>query len=144
MSEYNKVPRPLVESHYHIQSLIERQEKRSEERTYFQEKVKQGAERIKEIEDARMMVATEFLCRKCGEEFKGVAVRQVEIPFNGPPIAYYKHKCDKGHWCMRWITDKWKDPYWIRSKAVARDKGKNYKDIIQPSEEGFNLLYKKI
>jgi len=137
-------PKPLIEEHYHIQELIERQEKRSSERTYFQEKQKQGAERIKEIQDARPMAQAEFLCLKCGQEFKGVAVRQIELPFNGPPIAYYKHKCDKGHWCMRYITDKWKDPFWVRSKAVARDKGKNYKDAIQPSEEGFNLLYKKI
>lgn len=140
----NHSPKPLIEEHYHIQELIERQNKRSEERTYFQEKIKIGEERIKEISDAKLMAQADFLCLKCGDEFKGVAVRQVEVPFNGPPIAYYKHKCDKGHWCMRYITDKWKDPYWIRSKAVFRDKGKNFKDTIQPSEEGFNLLYKKI
>jgi hypothetical protein len=140
----SKGPKPLIEEHYHIQELIERQEKRSAERTYFQEKVKLGEERIKEIADAKVQAQADFLCRKCGQEFKGVAVRQVEVPFNGPPIAYYKHKCDKGHWCMRYITEKWKDPYWVRSKAVARDKGKRYKDMIQPHEEGFNLLYKKI
>lgn len=142
MSKYS--PKPLIEEHYHIQDLIERQEKRSEERTYFREKQKLGAERWKEIEDARPMVLTDFCCLKCGEEFRGVAVRQIDIPFNGPPIAFYKHKCDKGHWCMRYITEKWKDPYWVRSKAVARDRGKNYRDVIQSSEEGFNLLYKKI
>lgn len=140
----SKGPKPLIEEHYHIQSLIERQEKRAAERTYFREKDQLKYELTEEIAKAPNVVSTEFCCLQCGEEFKGVAIKQIEQPFNGPVISYYKHKCDNGHWCMRYITDKYKDPYWRKSKSVARDKGKNYKDMIQPHEEGFNLLYKKI
>ena len=91
-----KGPKPLIEEHYHIQELIERQEKRSAERTYFQEKQKLGAERIKEIQEAKMMVAAEFLCLKCGDEFRGVAVRQVELPFNDVEIEFLKALAFKG------------------------------------------------
>ena len=140
----NHEPRPLLEYHYHIEELIKRQEKRHDDRTYFREMKKASQERQSEIDSVKNIVVTDFYCKKCDDEFRGVVIKQIELPFNGPPIAYFKHKCDKGHWCMRYITDKYKDPYWRLSKAVARDKGKNYKDLIQPSEEGFNLLYKKI
>lgn len=146
MREYEQQPRPEIENHYHIRSLIEAQEKRTEDRTYQRDKAKNREERNNLIKEAQMVTITDFLCRQCGDEFKGIAVKQVEEDWNNPndKNAFYKTKCFKGHWCIRYITDKWKDPYWYKSKAVARDRALHYNDTLQPSQTGFNILYKKI
>jgi len=139
-----KGPKPLVEHHYHIEELIDRQQKRHDDRTYDREYKKSLYELNKDIQEAKMMAATEFLCTSCHTEFKGVAVKQISEQFDGSYIAFYRHKCDCGKFCIRYITDKHKDPYWTRSKVVAMDKGKHYKDMLQPHETGFTLLYNKI
>lgn len=143
---YEHVPRPLVESHYHIRMLIEGQEKKAEDRTYHLNKAKTKAERQDLINDAKPFVATEFWCETCGIDFRAQAVKEVEIDWSNPNqfIAFYKTKCFEGHWCIRLITDKERDGYWVRSRAVHRDRGVHYKDTIQPHETGFNMLYKKI
>jgi len=143
---YESTPRPLIEDHYHIRMLIEGQEKRSADRTYHLEKGKNKAERQDLINEAKPFVLTEFYCQKCREDFKAQAIKEVEIDWSNSNqfIAFYKTKCFEGHWCIRLITDKHRDGYWTKSKAVLRDRGVHYKDTIQPHETGFNMLYKKI
>ena len=146
MREYEQTPRPEIEQHYHIKSLIESQEKRTEDRTYSRDKAKEREERNTLIKEAQVITLTDFLCRQCNEEFKGIAVKQVEENWNNPNEnnAFYKTKCFKGHWCIRYITDKDKDPYWYKSRAVARDRVLHHNDTLQPHQTGFNILYKKI
>lgn len=140
-----KSPVPLIEEHYHIADLIERQQKRADDRNYHREKDKRSQEWQQLINGAPDRVMTDFLCHNCGTEFRGVAVKQTEDDWNtDKKIAYYKHKCDCGSWCLRRITDKNLDRYWSRSKLVRADIGKNYRDTIQPHESGFNMLYKKL
>lgn len=143
---YENTPRPLIEDHYHIRMLIEGQEKKAEDRTYHLEKNKNKAERQDLINDAKPFVIIEFYCVKCREDFKAQSIKEVEIDWSNPNqfIAFYKTKCFEGHWCIRLITDKHRDGYWTKSKAVLRDRGVHYKDTIQPHETGFNMLYKKI
>lgn len=142
---YEATPRPEIEGHYHIRSLIEGQEKRSSERQYHIEKKKDAAERDGEISSAPNHVVTEFWCKRCKKDFRGFAPKHVEEDWNGNRrIAFYKTKCFNGHWCVRLLTDKWADPYWFRSKAVARDRENHRLDTLQPHETGFNTLYKKI
>jgi hypothetical protein len=143
---YDQTPRPLVENHYHIRELIERQEQRSADRTYHRDKEKQSYERDDEIRDAKFMVATDFWCHHCRQDFKSVVVKQVEVDWSNTKqrIAFYKAKCDAGHWCIRLITDKNRDGFWVRSKAVARDMGEHFADTLQPHQTGFNMLYKKL
>ncbi len=143
---YESTPRPEIESHYHIRMLIEGQEKKADDRTYHLNKEKTKAERQDLINDAKPFVLTEFYCQKCREDFKAQSIKEVEIDWSNPNqfIAFYRTKCFEGHWCIRLITDKHRDGYWVRSKAVHRDRGVHYKDTIQPHETGFNLLYKKI
>ena len=141
----NKGPKPLIEEHYHIQALINAQEKRVEDRNYCREKAKEQEERNETIKDSKLVTITDFWCEDCQKDFKSMSIKQIEIDWTNSKqnIAFYKTKCDCGKWCIRLITDKFKDGFWIKSKAVAKDRGSHYKDTIQPSETGFNLLYGK-
>lgn len=142
--KYNQVPRPNIENHYHIQELIEAQEKRSDERTYHRNKEVEKNERESLIKDAKLVVVTDFYCLKCKSDFKSVSIKEIENDWSAPQrIAFYKSKCDKGHWCIRLITDKLKDGFWVRSRLCALDRGRATLDILQPHETGYNILYGK-
>lgn len=144
MKQYG--PKPLVEEHYHIQDLIDTQAKRSDERQYHKDRIKNAEERQKMINDARMVVATDFHCSQCREDFKMNAVLQVELDWSNlaQSIAFYKGKHKKcGNWCIRLVTDKQRDGFWVRSRAVVADRGEHFADLLQPHENGFNLLYGK-
>lgn len=142
----NYSPKPLIEEHFHIQDLIDGQQKRTDERTYFRDKGKLLEERNDLIKDAKPIIITDFWCKECQEDFKSMAIKEVEIDWSCPTqyIAFYKSKCENGHWCIRLITDKQRDGFWVRSRLCALDRGNHFKDTIQPHETGFNMLYKKI
>ena len=141
----NKHHGPLsnVEQHYHIQELIERQEKRTEDREYYRSKEKDREERDSLIKDSKFVQVMDFYCGACNEDFKGMGIRLVEQDWSNTAqnIAFYRSKCFKGHWSIRLITDKFWDAYWFRSKRVHNDRGKHHNALIQPHETGFNLLY---
>lgn len=140
-----KGPKPLIEEHYHIQALIEGQQKRVDDREDYRNRQKEGKDRLDSIKDAQLVAVTDFYCSKCREDFKSMSIKEVEIDWTCPSqnIAFYRSKCDEGHWCIRYITDKISDPFWMSSQAIARDRGKHFKDIVQPFETGYNLLYGK-
>lgn len=137
---------PLIEEHYHIRALISAQERRAYDREYHRAKSKSAAERMDEIKDAKGKDIKPFYCVPCREEFYAETIKQVDKDWScmSQYVAYYKAKCNKGHWCMRLITDRHRDGYWFHSKRVKADQGKHYADTIQPHQTGFNLLYKKI
>lgn len=145
MSDYDHTPRPHVESHYHIRELIETQEKRSNERQYHREKEKERYEINEEVKAAQLVVVTDFWCDTCKQDFKSMSIKEVEIDWNNQAnsVAFYRSKCDQGHWCIRLITDKYRDGFWTRSKTIVRDRGMHYADTIQPHETNFNMLYGK-
>ncbi len=138
-------PKPNVEYHYHIEELINKQETRVQDREYHRNRIKNLDDRDSLIKEAKIFLETEFYCETCRQDFKGQAIKQVEVDWTNTiqSVAFYKTKCFKGHWCMRLITDKHLDRYWFKSLAVARDRGKHHNDTLQPFETGFNLLYGK-
>jgi len=140
---YEHIPRPDIEYHPHIQDLIERQEKRTEDRNYYRNRVKELEERNDLIKDSKFFTQTDFWCDKCKKDFKAQAIKQVEVDWSNTSqnIAYYKTKCFKGHWCIRLITDRHRDEFWFKSRFVSLDRGNHFKDILQPHETGFNLMY---
>lgn len=142
---YEYIPRPNVEHHYHIQDLIEAQEKRTADRNSHRDRAKEQEEREQLIKDAKHKETKAFYCTRCKEDFIAESFKEIEIDWSCPTqnIAFYRSKCFKGHWCMRLITDTYKDSYWFRSRAVAMDKGNYSQDVIQPHETGFNLIYGK-
>lgn len=145
MRNYNHIPRPEIEQHYHIRELIEGQEKRTADRVFYQNREKDRAERDNLIKDSKWMVVTDFYCSHCRRDFKAMAVKQVEVDWSNSTqnIAFYKTKCDEGHWCIRLITDRHIDGFWTRSKLVSLDRGNHFADTVQPHETNFNLLYGK-
>jgi hypothetical protein len=141
--KYDHVPRPLTEDHYYIRELIEGQEKRTADRNFHRERQKTREERDNLIKDSKMVVVTDFYCNTCRKDFKSIAIKQVEIDWSNSTqdVAFYKTKCDKGHWCLRHITDKDRDGFYIRSKLSRLDQGHHYADILQPFQTGYELLY---
>lgn len=142
---YEHTPRPEIEGHYHIRELIERQEKRADDRNTYRSRQKANEERSHTIQDSKIFTLTDFWCNVCGKDFKAQAVKQVEIDWSNisQSIAFYKTKHWCGAWCIRLITDKHKDAYWIRSRAVHRDRGSHFADMVQPHETGFSMLYRR-
>ena len=143
--EYDYQHHSLTDSHYHIRELFEQQDKRVEDRNYFRNRTKELEEREETLNDSKFFTITDFWCDKCKKDFKSQAIRQIEVDWSNTSarIAYYKSKCDKGHWCIRLITDKHKDPFWFRSKLCALDRGNHNDDTIQPFMTGFEMLYGK-
>jgi len=138
-------PKPLVEDHYHVKELIELQEKRACDREYSRLVKKERSELDNDIAQAKTVELMDFWCCKCKKDFKAVAQKQVEVDWSNTAqnVAFYKTKCFKGHWAIRHITDKHSDGYWGRSKFVALDRGRHGTDLLQPFEEGYNLLFGK-
>jgi hypothetical protein len=145
MDNYDHVPRPFIEHHYHIRELIERQERRVADRNDYRNRKKARDERESVLLDSKSTAVTDFWCDRCKKDFKCHVVRQIENDWHDTDdrIAFYKTKHDCGNWCMRYITDKSRDPFWFKSKLVALDRGNHYADTLQPFETGFNLLYGK-
>lgn len=141
----NHGPKPLIEEHYHIQELIDRQSKRTDDKEYHRNKAKELEERYDLIKDSKLVTVTDFWCDDCKKDFKSMSIRQVEIDWtnSGQNIAFYNTKCDCGNWCQRLITDKHKDAFWSKSKFLALDRGNHFADTVQPYETNFNLLYGK-
>lgn len=140
---YEATPRPEVEYHPHIQELIERQEVRTADRIYHQNRLKQLEERNADIRDAKPKDIKEFWCEECKAEFFAESIKEVEVDWNNSTqyIAFYRSKCPKGHWAMRLISDRFKDAFYFRSRKVAKDRGIHFGDTLQPHETGFQMLY---
>lgn len=138
--KFNQIPHPVVEDHYHIQDLINGQEKRSQDRTYHQEIAKKRDQDLKDIAGFKDIEQLDFWCRKCKKDFVGRAKKQIDGWEN---IAYYKIKHTCGTWAMRRITDRMFDEYFYKSVKVARDRYFGELDMIQPWQTGFNTLYGK-
>lgn len=136
-------PRPFAEDHYYIQHLIDVQEKRSADRIYHQNRVKDEREEL--IADSKLVVVTDFWCDRCQQDFKSQAIREIETDWSNSSqrIAFYRSKCDRGHWCIRLITDRHKDAFYYKSKRLAADRAVHSLDMLQPGDTGFNLLYGK-
>lgn len=145
MRDYDYTPRPEIEQHHHIRELIEGQDKRAKDRTYHRERVKAVEERDEEINKALWVILTDWWCDKCKKDFKSVGIKFVETDWSNPTqrVAFYRTKCFADHFCVRWITDKWRDPYWFRSRQVANERAKYANDILQEFQSGYNLMYGK-
>jgi hypothetical protein len=133
-------PKPLIEEHYHIQELIEGQEKRSSERARHRDIEKQRDEFVKGIEGFKDIETLDFYCVRCGVDFIARAKKQVD---SWGEVAYYKTKHTCGCWAIRHITDRHKDMYFSKSKILQKQRVDQFSDTLQEYQEGFNMLYGK-
>lgn len=124
-------------------SLIEQLEARYEARQAWREaedaRIALFGQRGKDIADAPPATITQFWCRKCRKDRTALGEKRV-ISWDGTPFAYYaSHRAC--HALRRYITDKQADPYWRESASLRRDRARLRKDLLQPGQEGFDLLY---
>ena len=136
-------PRPEIEYHPHIQMLIDTQERKTKDKVIYQNRDKANAEREEEIIKAKPVDIVEMFCDWCDEDFANIATKHMETDWSNTSqrVAYYKSKHDCGNWCVRHITDKNRDPYWMESRKVALDRGLHHDSLIQEFEDGYQLLY---
>lgn len=135
MEDFNDQQKELVD-------IIERNAKARE-----QERQKQRLEIMneEEIKEGLKIPITAFWCDRCKvdyNDYKLTPIVESDWVKDEYQIAYWKsrHKC--GAWNRRYITDKKYDPYWVRSKKMKKDRGNYYRDMLQPSDSGFDMLYK--
>jgi len=127
-----------------VQRLTNRMQSRQEERD--REQTRQGylMENEKEIQEGLKARLSDFYCKKCKcdyEDYKSTGVVETDWTNEDKCIAFFnsRHKC--GQWNRRYITNKFTDPYWSRSPKMKRDRGNYYRDMVQPNQSGFEMLY---
>lgn len=133
-------PRPLVEEHYHVRELIDSQEYRSRERQKYRDLKQQQEQAYIDIASFKEIETLDFYCERCKVDFIARARRQLD---SWGLIAYYKtkHRCHT--WCIRHITDRFRDVYFARSKRIAFERIKRRLDALQPFETGYDAVYRK-
>lgn len=130
-----------------IEKLEKRLDKRFEERD--KEATRQGylAENEKEIQDGLKMRISDFYCKRCKcdyLDYKSTGVVESDWSNEDNCVAYWNSRHTKcGTWNRRLITNKRNDPYWVKSPKMKRDVGNYYRDMIQPNQSGFEMLYGK-
>jgi len=143
--KYEHIPRPEIEHHYHIQELIEKQEIRTKDRNFYREQAKAKEERQELIADSADVDVKDFWCADCKRDFCALSHKEIEVDWSNTSqfVAFYRTKHTCGKWCIRYITDRNRDPYWFKSKKVAADRRDHHNDLLQPFETGYNMLYGK-
>lgn len=119
-------------------------EKRFEEREAAKLEEAYKYENQKDIQESLESRPTDFYCRRCKcdyEDYRTTGIVESDWINPGKYIAKWnsKHKC--GTWNIRYATDKHLDPYWTQSPKMKADQGNYYRDMIQPHETGFDMLY---
>ncbi len=128
-----------------INKMEEFLQKRFDERDREKEKENILYSNQKEIQEGLEIKVTDFYCKKCKcdyEDYRTTAITETDWTQPGKYIAYWQSKHRKcGQINRRWITDKQYDPYWFKSPKMKRDVGNYYRDMLQPHETGFEMLY---
>jgi len=95
--------------------------------------------RDREIAKHSEFSVMDFWCRKCRKERTGLG-EKVVVTWNGEKSAWYQ-SWGLCHRLRRHITDKLDDPYWKESPKLKKERATYFKDMLQPGQEGFDLLY---
>ena len=103
---------------------------------------KLAGERDKMISEAKQFMMLDFWCDKCKRDCVGSAHKVVRLhSIANVNIASYIGKCPVGHKVVRFITDKFWDPYYTHSRTIAIQRRQFAKDLLQPGDEGFKSAY---
>jgi len=126
--------------HDDVRRLRERLEGRWEERD--REKMREALRKERDVNDDTP--ASIFYCRRCQcDFFPRIVFKSQEEDWNtGGTFRYWKafHRlCGEPE--KRLISDKLKDNFWRLSPSVKRQRAVFMKDMLQPQETGFNMLY---
>lgn len=130
-----------MENNPEVERLKKRIEGNREERARYQAIYDKLQERTREIVDARELMINTFWCDACQADFTGRAYKVVRKLPKKMPIAWYVGHCPARHKCIKRITEKPNDPYYLRSYIVRRDRAKHADDLLTPDSHRFWLLY---
>lgn len=85
-----------------------------------------------------------FYCKRCKKDYLPKRIVKVDSKdWNTNQLFRFWRSKHCKTWNVRFITNKVKDPFWIKSPSVIQDRRKNALDLIQPGETGFSMLYGK-
>lgn len=91
----------------------------------------------REIREAPDMVQFDFFCRNCDRDVISMGYKRVHKDGMGT----YLGQCPNGHGLVRYITEKWRDPYWELSHKVRHDREKYADDMLTPDNPRFKVVY---
>lgn len=91
----------------------------------------------KEYREAPDEVRTDFWCDECGLDISAIGFKKLY----SDGMGIYRSKCARQHMLVRYITNKWQDPYWNRSRKVAADREKYADDMLTPDNPRFRIVY---
>lgn len=99
----------------------------------------------RELDVDEYVPAVIYFCTDCNKEYVRNRAFKVEEDdwITGGKFRYWKTKHTCGKWCIRYISQKTKDPFFRLSPSLKIDRSKHYKDLLQPSQTGFSMLYGK-
>ena len=143
-----------------IETLTKFVQRKQEERERYEQQAKKRDERAREISDAKQIALMEFWCSVHGD-FSVLSHKEVLHDYSTIPTTllarytpiptaiakFYNHRrrsVSFGKPCKRvyrYITDKHLDPYYRDSEMIQRQRVDFERDLIQPWDPRFKLLY---
>lgn len=115
------------------QRVKDRQVELDQERTAKQRREAVG----KDVREAPPTQRMDFFCFVCCKDMTAVGSKQAHT--NG--MGTYNAQCPLGHNVVRYITNKWKDPYWNASLKVRKDRELYADAMLTPADPRFKIVY---
>lgn len=123
-----------------LAGIVDRNREQREERRRREQYLKDKQERKDEIEKAPEYKRTQFWCNDCKLDFEQRGYKSVVTSFD---CASYKTRCPEcNKTCYRVIYD-YDYEYYNNSQFIKEMRLKYAKDMLQPGDEGFEVLYGK-
>lgn len=124
---------------------IERLKKRilsnREERAAYQRVYDLMQDRVREIVTAKHKWPEQFWCNTCKADFTARGHKVVRKLPRSLPIAWHVAYCPARHKCIKRITEKPNDPYYLLSYAIRRDRARYRDEMLTPDDPRFWMLY---
>ena len=127
---------------HEYQHLIDRVERRKEERKRISWRESEYKDHIKAIKEASGVANMSFWCNTCKRDYDTLGVRRVGQAGLWP-VAWYVGKCGCGSENIRRVTDKSKDLYYFRSKMIRFQRASMALDLLNPDDPLFPVIYSK-
>lgn len=124
-----------------IEKLKKRIEGNRDARAAYQRMYDQLHLYVAQITDAPPHTRYPFWCSTCEADFFGIAHKVIRKRPGILPIGWYVAYCPQHHKCLRRITDRNNDPYFVKSLSVKRDRARYRDDLLTPDDNRFWLLY---